>query len=144
MGKRIAIVGGGYLGAELAKAMDQIAEVTLIEPRSHFVHASAMIRAVVQPSLVEESLIPYDRLLKRGRVVAARATDVDGECVTLEDGTRVEADYIVVATGSDYATPFKPKGADIDGLRAASSARAPSGSSLPVRSPMPCPTKRSP
>ncbi|MDF3350018.1 FAD-dependent oxidoreductase [Sulfitobacter sp. KE34] len=119
MGKRIAIVGGGYLGAELAKAMDQIAEVTLIEPRSHFVHASAMIRAVVQPSLVEESLIPYDRLLKRGRVVAARATDVDGECVTLEDGTRVEADYIVVATGSDYATPFKPKGADIDGLRAA-------------------------
>ena len=47
MGKRIAIVGGGYLGAELAKAMDDIADVTLIEPRSHFVHASAMIRAVV-------------------------------------------------------------------------------------------------
>ena len=72
MGKRIAIVGGGYLGAELAKAMDDIADVTLIEPRSHFVHASAMIRAVVQPSLVEDSLIPYDRLLKRGRVVAAQ------------------------------------------------------------------------
>ena len=26
MGKRIAIVGGGYLGAELAKAMDDIAD----------------------------------------------------------------------------------------------------------------------
>ena len=122
MGKRIAIVGGGYLGAELAKAMDDIADVTLIEPRSHFVHASAMIRAVVQPSLVEDSLIPYDRLLKRGRVVAARATGVDGEGVTLDSGARVDADYIVVATGSNYAAPFKPKGADIDGLRAASRA----------------------
>ena len=119
MGKRIAIVGGGYLGAELAKVMDDIADVTLIEQRSHFVHAPAMIRALVQPSLVEESLIPYGRLLKRGRVVAARAKEIDGDGVTLDDGTRVEADYIIVATGSEYAAPFKPKGADVDGLRAA-------------------------
>ncbi|MBT0958214.1 FAD-dependent oxidoreductase [Alphaproteobacteria bacterium KMM 3653] len=118
MSQKIAIIGGGYLGAELAKALDDRAEVTLIEPRSHFVHAPAMIRAVVEPALLERALTPYDRLLTKGRVVAARAVGVDGQGITLEDGTRVEADQIVVATGSAYAAPFKAKGADIAGLRA--------------------------
>ncbi len=119
MSKRIAIVGGGYIGADLAKSLDDTAEVTLIEPRSHFVHAPAMIRAVVDPSLTDRALIPYDRLLTNGRVVRARATGIDATGVTLDDGQRVEADYIVVATGSSNAMPFKPVGSDIEGLRQA-------------------------
>ncbi|GAA3856914.1 NAD(P)/FAD-dependent oxidoreductase [Celeribacter arenosi] len=119
MSKRIAIIGGGYIGAELAKSLDGEAEVTLIEPRSHFVHAPAMIRAVVDPALIERALIPYDSLLKNGRVVRARASGVDEGGVSLDDGTRVEADVVVVATGSSNATPFKPEGDDIEALRAA-------------------------
>ena len=117
MSQKIAIVGGGYIGAELAKSLDDTADVTLIEPRSHFVHAPAMIRAVVDPSLLDRALIPYDRLLTNGRVIESKATVIDAEGVTLEDGTRVEADQIVVATGSSNAMPFKPQGADIAGLR---------------------------
>lgn len=119
MTKRIAIIGGGYLGAELAKSLDDTADITLIEPRSHFVHAPAMIRAVVDPSLLDRSLIPYDSLLRNGRVVRARATGIDKGGVTLDNGPRVEADYFVVATGSSNAMPFKPVGDDIEGLRQA-------------------------
>ncbi len=119
MSRRIAIIGGGYIGAELAKALDNTADVTLIEPRSHFVHAPAMIRAVVDPSLLDRALIPYDRLLKNGRVIRTRASGIDATGVTLEDGQRVEADQIVVATGSANAMPFKPVGDDIVGLRKA-------------------------
>ncbi|SFS44912.1 NADH dehydrogenase, FAD-containing subunit [Sulfitobacter marinus] len=118
MTKRIAIVGGGYIGAELAKALDGKADVTLIETQSHFVHTPAMIRAVVQPQLLDRALIPYDRLLQHGNVRRARAIGVDAQGVTLEGGERVDADYIVVATGSDNATPFKANGQDIDTLRA--------------------------
>jgi NADH dehydrogenase FAD-containing subunit len=119
MSTRIAIVGGGYVGIDLATAFDGIADVTLIEPRSHFVHAPALIRAVVDPSLTERALIPYDKLLTHGRVVQARAGALDAARVTLEDGTRIEADLIVVGTGSANALPFKPEGDDIAGLRAA-------------------------
>ena len=119
MSQRIAIVGGGYLGAKLAKSLDDLADVTLIEPRSHFVHAPAMIRAVVDPTLTDRALIPYDRLLKKGRVLRARASGIDAGGVTLDDGQRVEADYIVVATGSSNAMPFKPVGDDVEGLRQA-------------------------
>ena len=118
MSKHITIIGGGYIGAKLAKSLDDKAKVTLIEPRSHFVHTLAMIRAVVEPSIIDRALIPYDKLLKKGEILRARAVSVDASGVKLEDGNTVEADYIVVATGSDYATPFKDKGGNIECLRA--------------------------
>ncbi|NOR32243.1 MAG: N-acyl homoserine lactone synthase [Sulfitobacter sp.] len=118
MTKRIAIVGGGYIGAELAKSLEGKADVTLIEPQSHFVHAPAMIRAVVNPHLLDRALIPYDTLLQHGKLRRAQAIGVDAQGVTLEGGERIDADYIVVATGSANATPFKANGRDIETLRA--------------------------
>lgn len=116
--KRILIIGGGYVGVQLAKALDNKADVTLIEPRSHFVHAPAMIRSVVDPRVLDQGLIPYDDLLKNGRVVRARAKSISAAGVTLEDGTEVLGDYIVVATGSDNAMPFKPATDSIESFRA--------------------------
>lgn len=87
MPSRIAIVGGGYIGASLARSLDAAA-VILIEPRSHFVHAPAMIRAVTDPSLTDRALIPFDRLLKNGEVLRAPATGIDAKGVTLDDGRR--------------------------------------------------------
>lgn len=119
MTKHIAIIGGGYLGFRLAKSLEKKAQITLIEPRSHFVHSIAMARGVVDPNVFKDALIPYDKLLKTGTWIQARASSVDDKGVTLDDGRRVDADYIVVATGSDNATPFKAKGSDIEGFRAA-------------------------
>ena len=115
---KFAIVGGGYLGAELAKGLDADMDVTLIERASHFTHAPAMIRAMAVPALVEHALTPYDRLLDQGRVVQGEAVGVDVEGVTLADGTKVLADYIVVATGSSHLAPFKAGTGNIAGLRA--------------------------
>ncbi|WP_086931692.1 NAD(P)/FAD-dependent oxidoreductase [Agarilytica rhodophyticola] len=119
MTKRIAIVGGGYAGAQLAKGLESEARITLIEERSHFVHASALIRALVDPSILDEALIPYDKLLKQGKVVRGSAVSVREDSILLADGRCIHADYIVVATGSENAMPFKAKGADIEGLRRA-------------------------
>ncbi|MDF1685874.1 MAG: FAD-dependent oxidoreductase [Parvibaculaceae bacterium] len=114
----LAIVGGGYLGAELAKALDAEMDVTLIERASHFTHTPAMIRAMVVPDLVGQALVPYDKLLAQGRVVHGEAVAVDGDGISLADGSRVLADYIVVATGSSHLEPFKAEAGDIAGLRA--------------------------
>lgn len=114
----VAIVGGGYLGAELAKALDAEMDVTLIERASHFTHTPAMIRAMAVPDLVGQALVPYDKLLAQGRVVHGEAVAVDGDGVSLADGSRVLADYIVVATGSSHLAPFKAEAGDIATLRA--------------------------
>ncbi len=114
---RLAIVGGGYLGSDLAKSLDREMDVTLIERASHFTHAPAMIRAMIDPDLLDRALIPYDRLLKRGHVKRGEAVSVDGEGVTLADGRRVAADYIVLATGSTNLAPFRTASGNIESLR---------------------------
>lgn len=120
MAGRVIIIGGGYIGAELARALDLQADVMLVEQRDRFCHTPVMIRALVRPELVEKALFPYDSLLRRGKVVQARAASVDGGGVTLDDGRRLEAEAIVVATGSRHGAAFKPINEDVEGLRAAS------------------------
>lgn len=115
---KLAIVGGGYIGADLAKSLDSVMDVTLIERASHFTHAPAMIRAMLEPQILDRALIPYDRLLPNGQVRHAEAVAVDGTGVTLADGQHVTADYIVMATGSANLAPFKSATGDIEGLRA--------------------------
>jgi apoptosis-inducing factor 2 len=120
--KRVVIVGGGYAGTSLARALDAAVEVVLVEPRDRFVHNVAAIRALVEPTLLRKIVIPYDRLLKRGHVVHDRAIAVHGSSVRLAGGGHVEGDIIVVATGSHYARPFKPEAESVPSFMAASRA----------------------
>lgn len=108
--KRVIIVGGGYAGTGLARRLDRELEVRLIEPRQCFVHNIGAMRAVVEPALLQRIVIPYDRLLRHGQVVQGAATAVLPDGVCLADGSTLEADLVVVATGSRYAAPFKPRG----------------------------------
>ena len=118
--KRVVIIGGGYAGTKLARALDDAAEVVLIEPRDAFVHNVAAIRAIVEPALLDLLIIPYDRLLSRGRVVQDREVGLAEREVKLAAHGALEADIIVVATGSRSARPFKPTGDSIAEFRAAS------------------------
>lgn len=117
MAKRIVVVGGGYAGFEIAKGLEDHAEVTLIEPRSAFVHVPAVIRALVDPELMRQIVLPYDGLLKKGAWVQGRAAQIAADHVVLEDGTCIAADFIIAATGSGYAAPFKPAGDDVEAFR---------------------------
>ncbi len=110
MTMHVAIIGGGYAGFNLARLLDAHVDVTLIEAREAFVHNVAAIRAMVEPHLLDQIVIPYDRLLKRGRVVQGRVAAIEAGGVVLADDRRIAADAVVVATGSHYAAPFKPQG----------------------------------
>ncbi|MDA0563315.1 FAD-dependent oxidoreductase [Streptomonospora sp. S1-112] len=116
MPSTVAVVGGGYGGIGAARELDAAADVVLIEPRDTFVHHVAALRGLVDPAWVDRIFLPYDRLLERGRVVRDRAAAVDPGGVVLGSGERIDADFVVLATGASY--PFPAKFAEADSAEA--------------------------
>ncbi|MEM6617912.1 MAG: FAD-dependent oxidoreductase [Pseudomonadota bacterium] len=115
----LVIVGGGYIGVELAKGLEGTFAVTLVEPRDSFVHAPAMLRGIVDARTRETALIPYDKLLTKGAWVRAKATEIRADAVVTDKGDTIAADYIVLCPGASNGGIFKPEGADMDAFRAA-------------------------
>jgi NADH dehydrogenase FAD-containing subunit len=103
-------VGGGYGGFAAARALDAFCAVTLVEPRDAFVHNTASLRALVEPAWLSRIFLPYDRLLRNGRVVHDRAVEVDVGRVVLGSGEELRPDFVVLASGSRYPFPAKPDG----------------------------------
>jgi NADH dehydrogenase FAD-containing subunit len=101
----VVVVGGGYGGATAAKALDDVADVVLVEPKDAFEHNVAALRAVTDPGWAEAMYLPYDGLLRRGAVRRDRATGVSEGAVELASGAVLAADYIVLATGSRHRYP---------------------------------------
>jgi NADPH-dependent 2,4-dienoyl-CoA reductase/sulfur reductase-like enzyme len=89
----VVIVGGGYGGTALAKALDETTDVVLVEPRDAFMHNIAALRALVDPSWLPNIYLPYDRLLDAGRVVRDRAALVEPKRVVTASDEEIVADY---------------------------------------------------
>jgi NADH dehydrogenase FAD-containing subunit len=119
----VVVIGGGYGGINLAKALDANLEVVLVEPKDAFVHNIGALRALVEPTFLPTIFLPYDRLLAHGRVVRDRAVEVSAHRVVLASSEAIAADFVVLATGSTYPFPAKSNAHDaedaIDNYRAA-------------------------
>lgn len=103
----VAVIGGGYGGTAAARALDDVADVVLIEPRDAFVHNIGALRALIDPAWAPRIFLPYDRLLANGRLVRDRAVQVAADRVLLGSGEEIRPDFLVLATGSSYPFPAK-------------------------------------
>jgi apoptosis-inducing factor 2 len=112
----VVVIGGGYGGVNVAKALDVDTDVVLVEPKDAFVHSVASLRALVEPAFLPRIFLPYDKLLTRGRVEHDRAITVGPHRVILASGKEIAADYIVLASGSEYPFPAK---SDLDDTKGA-------------------------
>jgi NADH dehydrogenase FAD-containing subunit len=114
----VLVVGGGYGGINAAKALDDVADVMLVDPAEAFVHNVAAWRALVDPEWLDRIFYPYEHLLAHGRFLRDRAVAIDGRRVTLASGDVLEPDYLVLATGSAYPFPAKTEEPDIASAKA--------------------------
>ena len=120
----VVVVGGGYAGTLVAKSLDGEAKVTLIDPRDAFVNFSASLRALTRPDWAHRPFFDYRTLLDKGRVVRDSVTSADAAGVTLAGGGRIDADHLVLATGSSHSYPAHPRLATTSAAQAAEDLRA--------------------
>jgi apoptosis-inducing factor 2 len=114
--KRVVVIGGGYAGTRLARELDAIADVTLVDRKEAFFHRIASLRAAVRGNWTEKPFISYGKLLANGRVVHGTATGLDTEdkAVLLKSGERLGYDVAVIATGAEYAEPGRFAGVTVE------------------------------
>lgn len=104
---KVVVVGGGYGGITVAGGLDDVADVVLVEQKDQFVHHAAALRAAVDSVWGHTIFMPYTRLLRNGNVVHGTCMRVDGTTVYVAGHEPIEADYLVLATGTTYPFPAK-------------------------------------
>lgn len=102
--KKVAVIGGGLAGATTAREIRKIGgadvSVVLVEPKEYAEVPFAMLRAFVAPEALK---VPVRRNLTEWLGVEQRmnrATALTDTTATLDDGTSLDFDAVVVATGS--------------------------------------------
>jgi len=113
----VIIVGAGPAGRSCAKALDPYCNVVLIDRTAYYLYNVAALRASVQPGFEERIIIPYDRLLSNGHFIVGEVSNITEKEVFLSGEIEpLPFDYLIVATGSAYAFPFKVQRGDQDEL----------------------------
>ncbi|KAJ1440751.1 hypothetical protein SESBI_01824 [Sesbania bispinosa] len=102
-GQRVVILGGGVAGSHVAKSPFH-ADVTLVDPKEYFEIPWANLRAMVEPSFAERSVINHRDYFTNGNIVTSSAVNVTETEVLTADGSQIAYDYLVVATG--HADPL--------------------------------------
>lgn len=102
--KRVVVVGGGIAGSLVAKSLQFTADVTLIDSKEYFEITWASLRAMVEPSFGERSVIYHKDYLTNGLILTSSAINITDSEVLTTEGHHVPYDYLVIATG--HADPL--------------------------------------
>lgn len=109
-GAHVVVIGGGFAGATAAKYVRKFSEgavrVTLIEPNPAFVSCPISNLVLNGAKSINDITTPYDNLSKRHGVTVVRAMvasiDADKRSVTLNDGSKLAYDRLIVSPGVDF------------------------------------------
>ncbi|OWM73624.1 apoptosis-inducing factor 2-like [Punica granatum] len=104
--RRVVVVGGGVAGSLIAKNLQFVADVTLIDPKEYFEIPWASLRSMVEPSFGDRSVINHGDYLTNGRVITSRAIKITDTEVLTSEGRFIAYDYLIIATGHDDPAPL--------------------------------------
>ena len=114
--KKVVIVGGGIAGKKLVESLSKNSsvEVILVEPKEYMEVPFAQLRALVEPEDFSPSIRKkYSTLFPGVQHIMKNATGIQGKKLSLEDGTEIDFDYLVIASGSSYKNwPYLKSGED--------------------------------
>jgi apoptosis-inducing factor 2 len=104
--EKLVIIGGGFAGTTIAKALEMKFDTTLIDSKDYFEYTPAILRTIVEPGHLNKVQRKHETYLKKAKVIVGHVSEVDEKFV-LVDKEKIHYDYLVVCSGSDYNNPIK-------------------------------------
>ena len=105
----VVIIGGGFGGIAAAKGLAEAAvDVTVIDRRNHHLFQPLLYQVATAGLNPSDIAHPIRSILARQtnvRVLLAEVVDIDADArrVSLDDGTDVAFDYLILATGTTHS-----------------------------------------
>ncbi|KAI7856029.1 hypothetical protein BDC45DRAFT_549318 [Circinella umbellata] len=107
---RVVIVGGGFAGFTVASILDPMPlfHVTVIDTKDSFEYTPGIVRRIVNPEETSSMRVRHDAYVRNGKVIIGYARDIDHDATSIKvNGETINFDYLVIATGSSYASQLK-------------------------------------
>ncbi|KAJ2768317.1 hypothetical protein IWQ56_002986, partial [Coemansia nantahalensis] len=110
----VVIIGGAFAGIRAAKDLEELlpphmVAITVIEKRDRYFYNLGALRSVAKSELIDLVWLPYHKIFRHSHnaVIQGEVESVYPNSVILKDGTKIDFDSLLVATGSIYPTPCK-------------------------------------
>ncbi|MBI3334539.1 FAD-dependent oxidoreductase [Candidatus Pacearchaeota archaeon] len=104
--KRVVIIGGGFAGSTIARQLEGIFSVTLIDTKDYFEFTPGILRTLVEPDHAKHVQVLHRKYLKYAKFILGEVTNVTHASVWVEK-QKIPYDYLVICAGSTYALPIK-------------------------------------
>ncbi len=106
--KRLVILGGGFAGAKIAKALENNFETTLIDSKDFFEYTPGILRSIVYPKHLKKIQVLHRHYLHKSKILNEYVIYVNNKSVKTNK-SNLKFDYLVIALGSSYNLPIKEK-----------------------------------
>ena len=106
--KKVAIIGGGFAGASLARKLENSYLVTLIDTKDYFEFTPGILRTIVHPKHMKKIQVLHTHYLHKTRLLRGEVYDFTSQEVFVGK-KKIPYDYLFVCSGSRYNTPIKEK-----------------------------------
>ena len=104
--KKVVIIGGGFAGTTVARALEKDFDVTLIDSKNYFEFTPGILRTIVEPQHIRKIQRMHLNYLKHSRFIRGQVKRVTKKDVFV--GRRIiPFDYLAICLGSRYNRPIK-------------------------------------
>ena len=104
--KRLVIIGGGFVGATVARELEGEFHVTLIDSKDYFEFTPSILRTIVEPDHMKKVQLLHSHYLKKAVLIREEVEEITEKNVVLKK-KKVPYDYLVLALGSRYNSHIK-------------------------------------
>lgn len=107
MKKNVVVIGGGFAGAYVAKALEKKGSVTLIDTKEYYEFTPSILRTIIEPSHIKKIQVLHTHYLKKATVLRDQVTDIGEHTLKLKSNKKISFDYLAICSGSTYNLPIK-------------------------------------